>query len=53
MSFDGHEQDLSIGIEKDSSIDILINTLRLVFGQGPFEELLSGHLKETIKKKNV
>ena len=37
VSFDWHGQDLSIGVAKDSSIDISINTLRLVFGQGPFK----------------
>ena len=36
-SFDWHGQDLSIGIAKDSSIDISINTLWSVFGQGIFE----------------
>ena len=37
VSFDWHGQDLSIGRAKKYLIDISINTLRLVFGQGPFE----------------
>ena len=53
MSFNWHGQDLSIGVAKDSSIDISKNTLRLVFGQGPFEEFLPGHSKEAIKKTHI